>query len=271
MPDSKLNETLKIKPVKYLVHAKATYYPTFVRIYIPNQPYAKDVEGYERPISKSTSLTKVTSEFDETDVERSIRRTRKKIKDHILCNEFDLFATFTFKDDRQNIDRCKTRMAGWLKNQRARVGKFSYIIVPEFHKDKQSLHFHALLGGYKGRLEQSQSPTGQPIKQGGHFVYELPSYTLGFTNVKIIDKKADSQTKVGFYIQKYITKGMPLFFGKNRYWASKSLTLPKTEDNPEKWYKQVTPDREYPNDNGIILEFDKKSSPLTEMYLEAKQ
>ena len=271
MQDPKLKHLLEIPTISTVIYAKATYYPNFVRIYIPKEPYPKHPEGFEKPATKG-SLRTQADELDETDTERSIRRTRKKIKDYVLCNEFELFATFTFKNDRQNIDRCKTRMADWLKNQRSRISKFDYIIVPEFHKDKQSLHFHALFRGYKGKLVQSlNATTAQPIKQNGHNVYEIPGYTLGFTNVKIIDKNIDSQTKVGFYIQKYITKDMPLFFGKNRYWNSKGLNLPKTEDNPQEWYKHIKPDREYRNDNGVILEFDKLSHPLTSIFSEARQ
>lgn len=75
----------------------------------------KDPEGFEKPASLGTSPKPVSDEQYETDVERSIRRTRKKIKDYVLCNEFGLFATFTFREDRYDVDRCKTRMARWEK------------------------------------------------------------------------------------------------------------------------------------------------------------
>ncbi len=199
----------------YLVHAKASHYPNFVRIYLPKASYEKIKPNLElsNRIKKNNSSS---SQFtEESDLERSLRRTRKTIKDYVFCNQFELFVTFTFKQDRQNIDRCKAKMNNWLKNQKKRTGKFEYIIVPEFHKDKQSIHFHALIKGYQGRLKQSVNPkTQMPIKQGVRYVYELPSYTLGFTNVKIIDDKQDSLTKVGFYIQKYITKDMPIFANK---------------------------------------------------------
>lgn len=242
--DSQHSDLNSIKPLiaddAYdLIHATASHYPTFVRLYQPKAPYEKLKPFLElnNPAKKTSS---VSSQFtEETDLERSLRRTRKTIKDYVFCNQFELFATFTFKDDRQNIDRCKTKMNNWLKNQQKRIGKFEYIIVPEFHKDQQSIHFHALIMGYQGRVMQSVNPkTNMPIKQGTRYVYELPSYTLGFTNVKIIDDKQDSLTKVGFYIQKYITKDMPVFANKNRYWASRGLLKPYVEDNPPEWYLQ---------------------------------
>lgn len=249
-----------------LVYAQATYYPRFARVYIPNQPYPKVRPGLEP--SEIVPSSRSQNKYTETDVERSIRRTRKVIKDYVFCNNFELFATFTFKKERQDIARCKTKMSNWLKNQQKRKGRFEYLIVPEFHKDKQAIHFHSLIDGYKGELRQSlSSRTGRPLKQSGRDVFEIPSYTLGFTNVKKIDPNTSSI--VGFYLQKYITKEMPLFFNKNRYWVSRGLSKPNTEDNPEPWYKVAKPDREYAVDNGKILEFDSGKNLIIDIYLEA--
>lgn len=260
-----------VKPVAldeayYLVHAKASHYPSFISLYLPNAPYEKLNAGLE-PINHIKKHSGSASFTIESDLERSLRRTRKQIKDYVFCNQFDLFVTFTFKDDRQNIDRCKSKMNNWLKNQKKRTGKFNYIIVAEFHKDLQSIHFHALFRGYKGRVEQSINPkTDRPIKQGTRYVYELPSYTLGFTNVKKIDDKQDSLTKVGFYIQKYITKDMPVFANKNRYWASRGLAKPIIEENPPAWYLHLQPDRVYENEHGKILEFDTSKHALASLF-----
>lgn len=254
-----------------LVHAVATYYPNFVRVYIPKNPYEKLRDGLEphHPIAKKPEEATKTS--NETDDERSIRRTRKIIKDITLCNTFELFATFTFKDDRQNVIHSKQKMSHWLNNQRKRTGKFSYLIVPEFHKDQHSLHFHALFGGYQGKVAQSLNAEGNPKVVRGREVYHLPSYRLGFTDVKIIDDKKDSHTKVAFYIQKYITKDMPTFAGKKRFWTSKGLAKPATEDNPPEWYLHVQPDREYVNEHGKIIEFNAGKHPLVDIFLEARK
>ncbi len=250
---------------QYLVHARATFYPGFVRIYIPNKPYLKLQENLE--LSGLLSSSRSQNIYTETDTERSIRRTRKAITDYVLCNNFSLFVTFTFRDDRQDIDRCKTKMSNWLKNQRKRKGVFQYLIVPEFHKDKLSIHFHALIDGYAGDVIRAiSSRTGKYLKQAGHDVFEVPSYTLGFTNAKKIEP--DGYVKVGFYLQKYITKEMPLFLNKNRYWASRGLKKPKTQDNPEHWYKVISPDREYILENGRFIEFETGKHPLVDMYVE---
>lgn len=255
------------------VTALATYYPDSVRVYIPKVPIRRHSKWFDAPPRVAASNEKEQEEAkdktsNEDSIERSLRRTRKIIKNYVLCNEFDLFCTFTFADDRQNIPRCKQRMATWLKNQRAKYGQMPYLIVPEFHKDGQSLHFHALLHGYKGPLKESYSSSGKPILQNGKSVYELPSYTHGFTNVKKIDQDASSRSKVAFYLQKYITKDMPMFSNKNRYWASHGLKRPITEDNPEEWHKLAKPDWDVITEYGQIVEFNYGTHPVIDIFIE---
>jgi len=255
------------------VVAQASYYPDSVRVFIPNEPFKKRLPGFDAPLQPASDMSlKLEKTSNETNLERSLRRTKKKIKDYVLCNDFDLFCTFTFAEDRQNINRSKKRMANWLKNQRTDSGKFRYLIVPEFHKDAASLHFHALFGSYKGKVVQSfNSNNGKSIIQNGREVFELPSYSHGFTNVKKIDADAVSRSKVAFYLQKYITKDMPVFTNKNRYWTSHGLKKPIVEDNPEIWYDIAPPDWEVFTDHGRIIEFNYGTHPLIDMFIEAKR
>lgn len=256
----------------YLVRAKATYYPEFVRIWIPNEPYQKITSGYEK---KTTALPLSLDELGEpiikyeTDADRSIRRTRKRIKDYVITNNFELFVTFTFATDRHNEVRSRQRLATWLRNQRVRNGRFLYLAVPEYHKDG-ALHFHVLIGGYKGKMEPATNPhNGNAIKDArGNQVYTLSGYTLGFNNVKIIDS-SEGKTKTAYYIQKYITKDADSTDGRQRYWSSKNLKLPKTEENPQEFYKHIPVDRHYMNDHGTVLEIDKGTHPLSDMFIEA--
>lgn len=256
----------------YLVSAKATYYPEFVRIWIPNEPYQKIKSGYEKKAAATPleldELDEPTTEY-ETDVERSIRRTRKRIKDYVISNDFELFVTFTFATDRHNEERSRQRLATWLRNQRVRSGRFLYLAVPEYHKDG-ALHFHVLMGGYKGKMELATNPhNGKPIKDArGNQVYTLSGYTLGFNNVKVINS-SEGKTKTAYYIQKYITKDADSTDGRQRYWSSKNLKLPKTEENPQEFYRHIAVDRHYMNDHGTVLEIDKGTHPLSDMFIEA--
>lgn len=253
-----------------LVFARAIYYKTKVRVYIPNIPF--QLNGFEVNSSCRHSLTGPSSEANNDNIERSLRRTRKKLSDYILCNTFELFITFTFATNRQDIEEKRRQMSNWLRNQRKCNGKFDYIIVPELHKDKQSLHFHALFNGYCGSIKQAINPkTELPLFNHGQPVYVLPEYTLGFNNAKRIVSDNDSQERVASYVRKYITKDTPLFYGKQRYWASKDLKLPIIQNNPEKWYLAYKPDWEIENEFGRILEFKVGNCPIIDMLWEKYQ
>lgn len=257
-----------------LVKAKATYYPDSVRIYIPNEPYFHKKQGFEgKKHPSSLPMKKEDTPEDpiqyETSEERSIRRTRKALKDYVLCNEFDIFCTFTIAEDRYNDQRSISRFATWLKNQRNRNGKFRYIGVLERHKDG-ALHFHALVGGYTGKLNYAINPnTNEVITDKRHNpVYNFSEYKLGHTTAKVIDSK-EGKTKTAFYLQKYIGKDLSAEFGKNRYWASQGLFKPLTEENPQPFYRHVDTPLHWVVDHGTILEFEYGRDPIIDSFIEA--
>jgi hypothetical protein len=274
-----------------LIEAQATYYPGMVQIFIPKHPIVRKGIGFDLPSRSGSFLTQEDLELQELSVrfdeitgfdigakdresviERSLRRTKKRIGDYILCNDFDMFVTFTIKDDRQNTERSRQKVLGWLKNQRKRNGKFRYIVVPEFHKDGESLHFHALIGEYTGGIKQAINPkTNKPLRQKGSPVFEIPGYTLGFNNVKLIGDKQEDKSKLSAYLKKYITKDMPIFDGKQRYWVSKGLIVPKLEDNPALWYKHVMPDWQHVFENGTLLRFNLEKNVLVDIFWEANK
>lgn len=187
-----------------------------VRLFTYNKSFNKIKPIYELHRQGVTASSSKSGTHNESTLQRSLRRSKTVISDIVLSNDFDMFATFTFKKDRQNKELCKTKMQNWLNNQQKRTGKFQYLIVPEFHKDGKSLHFHALFNNYKGKLIE----TGVLINTRKS--YNIKSYTLGFTSVVKIDNKE----KVANYVKKYITKDMPRFEGKKRYWASTKLKKP---------------------------------------------
>lgn len=254
---------------KLLVSAKASYYREFVRVWVPDQPYIHYPKGVE--LAKKQHIAQmIDSDEDtilyETNQERSLRRTRKAIKDYVHMNDFEWFATFTFAKNRYDDVSAKRRFANWLRNQRKRNGQFRYLVVIEEHKDG-ALHFHVLMGGYKGRLEYAKNPhTGKKIADGhGDYVRNFSEYKLGHSTAK---KITNSMAAVR-YIQKYITKENVATFGKNRYWISKNLRRPIIVENPEPFYRLVEADRHYVLDHGTILEFDKGNHPLIDTFIEA--
>lgn len=277
--------------VSLLIYAQATYYPNMISVYIPKQPIVKHGVGYEDPkrANKFRLEDDLDSLDDKTNIKRSLRRTKKIIRDYVLCNKFDMFITFTFKSQRHDISKSRQRMADWLKNQRNRNGRFRYLIIPEFHKKCQecielkiktcthtdrpkALHFHALFGDYPGKIKQAiNSKTNKLVLQKGKPIYTLTGYTLGFNNVKLISNDNNDDTRISAYIQKYIVKDMPSFSNKHKYWASKGLLLPNIEDNPELWYRQITPDWTKECENGKLLRFNINKNALVDIFWEQNQ
>lgn len=207
---------------KHLVSSITKVYPTLTKHYVYNSPILLRKEGFSPQEVKQRIYTKAQEiENKENILNDSIRRTKTTISDIVLCNSFEHFVTFTFAKDRDDINKCKSKMSKWLDTQQKTHGKFSYVIVPEFHKDGKSLHFHALFKGYKGSLHKTNK------KIGGRVVYNVKSYRKGFTTLVIID----NHEKVSSYIKKYITKDMPSLSAKKRYWCSTGLIRPYTVQN----------------------------------------
>lgn len=244
----------------YDVLASAKIYPNHVRVFIPSYPYQKKIPFMEEIVDGlevEDWPSRIIDPNSEDNLERSVRKTKTLISDYVLCTEFDLFATFTFspkKSDRFNPDLVKLQMASWLKNQKFRNGKFPYLIVPEFHADGKALHFHALFKGYTGELVDA----GKTSK--GRKLFHFKSYTLGFNSAV----KIDNIDKVSSYVKKYITKDMPQFRGKRRFWSSHNLAKPILVDNPDDWYMHVKPKDVFENEYGKIFYIPISDKPVTD-------
>jgi len=196
-----------------LVFNTVKEYPNMIKIAI-----------YREPIKLCSSSDRRKRRNNPECAECSISRTRTTLEDICICNNFDLFCTFTFDPKRyhcSDILYCKSYMNHWTHNARARHSKFlQYLIVPERHKSGQ-IHFHALLKNYDGHLFDSGH------KQGGRTVYNIPHWHFGFsTAVKI-----DNQEAVSRYVRKYITKDMLLLPGTKRYYCSQGLIRPTKSHN----------------------------------------
>lgn len=208
--------------------------------------------------------------LDDENKERSLRRTQKELQDLIDCNDFEWFGTFTFdakKIDRYDEKLVKTTFTKWANNQKRHSPNMNYIFVPERHKDG-AIHFHALLGNYNGKMQQSGS------KWQGEPIFNLTSYKYGFTNFTKIRDKA----KTANYCRKYITKDMySTKASQRRYWRSTNLKTPQKvynhtfDDVLKYWLKNdnPTPDGSinpsdistYTNTHVDVFSFPLKSKP----------
>ena len=185
---------------------------------------------FKRPLIIPRPLPGRTPKRNSTDpseqaLDESLRRTRSVIFDYALANEFTHFATFTFnpkKIDRYSWESVSNTMKYWLNRQKKTSPDFSYLAVPEFHKDG-AIHFHALFKGYAPDLKRTN------VIQNGQRVYNITGFTSGFTNVKELDS---DYSKAAAYVTKYLTKDNIVSFNKRRYWVSKNLIKPIKRYDP---------------------------------------
>ena len=225
----------------------------------------------------------LTSEKD--NLQKSINRTKTKISDYVLCNNFTHFATFTFdpnnpkvkgNENRKNFNNMSDLLKNWLNteqinHQRKHGSKFKYLIVPERHKNG-AWHFHALLEDYKNEVRDfysSKNPyiTVNEIKTAKRYKGRnyLVRYNLGRSEVAPIRDK----TKMSSYIKKYITKELITEKYAKRYWSSRNLIAPEVIENlaplkmPEEYRTQIHDYHEiyevpYPSDYAdFLLEVDR--------------
>lgn len=253
-----------------LVCSQTTIYPDLVSVYIPNSPILKNPTRFNTSLISFPSET--TCKNKEDNVARSLRRTSAEISNILLCNKFKYFATFTFnaqKTDRTDVELLKSKMQNWLKNTQKQYGAFRYLIVAEYHKDKASMHFHALFSDLPCRLVPARSSTTRRlIKSHGKQVYNIASFTLGFTTAVPIDQSAESSSRLAVYIKKYLTKDMVALSGKKRYWVSHGLNRPIKKEDSGEWYKNLTPDWKCRTENGILLRFARGGSEVVDQLLD---
>lgn len=169
---------------------------------------------------------------------RAKRRARAAVRDIALANDFRWFVTLTLdreKVDRYDIKAVTKKLNNWLDNSVRRHG-LMYVLVAETHHDG-AIHFHgffndavravdsgtvSLAGSKKPRRPRSARQRAEWIEQGGHVVYNLPGWTLGFTTA--IELYGERRAAVG-YVCKYISKAQEKIGGR-WYYSGGALRRP---------------------------------------------
>lgn len=150
----------------------------------------------------------------------SISRTRSRIRELALCNDWEWFATFTLspeKNDRFDLAEFVKNFGYWVGNYNKKFGcKLKYIMIPEKHPTSGAWHAHGLL----------HDVAAASLCTNEHGYMDLPYYRerFGFISLsRIKDKQRCSN-----YIAKYVTKEMvetSFDLGKNKhmFYASRGL------------------------------------------------
>ena len=147
-----------------------------------------------------------------------------------MCNpDLDTFVTFTVdpnQADRQSYDQICAKLSVWLSN-RVQRRRLKYILVPEYHKDGVSIHFH----GITNREGLDLVYSGH--KRKGQKVYNVADLPLGYsTAIRITGENATQ--KVSKYIWKYITKQKGQKIGGRFFLHGGPMEVPRYE------YKSVS-------------------------------
>ncbi|MBR6726345.1 MAG: hypothetical protein IKL81_05080 [Clostridia bacterium] len=201
-----------------------------------SQPRFKP-EGWELP-----QKSKIASSDDGSDIVldeaekdsfsdklRAVRRAKIACFDYIVCNpELDVFATLTLSPDaveRSSWTEAYKAIRGWLSN-RVQRHYLRYILVPEYHKDGKSIHFHSVMNSAALKLNKARYPdSGRLMYHKGQQVYNIADFKGGFTTAKIITGES-SADKVAKYIFKYMGKQMGARIGGRYYLHGGDLRVP---------------------------------------------
>ncbi|HFV1150665.1 TPA: hypothetical protein ACGNFN_001086 [Streptococcus agalactiae] len=187
------------------------------------------VSGNNRPTNHERQIR--TEEEQEIYNFQQAQKIQRRIRYYCECNDFDLFWTLTFDDEKVNAkdyEYAKKKLRAWLKYQREKYGKFDYIFIPELYKNGR-IHFHGITFGFSPPLIEARNPkTDKLIKKNGLQIYNAETWKDGFSTVSKIDSKA----KTANYISKYITKDLiaiPSAYRQPKYFVSRGLKKPEIE------------------------------------------
>lgn len=153
-------------------------------------------------------------------LDRAKRRARAAVHDLAMASDMAYFVTLTLnreKVDRYDMKEITRKLNSWLDNQVRRHG-LAYVLVPERHKDG-AVHFH---GFFNDALEVVDSGHKDA---GGHTVYNLPAWSLGFTTA--IPLYGEKRAAVA-YCCKYVSKAQEKIGGR-WYYSGGSLQRPRIE------------------------------------------
>lgn len=196
--------------------------------------FTRDVfrdDGWEYIYDDEIKETSEHVEYDTSNTRSdSLKRSKGKIFDIALSNEWDYMITLTL--DAKRIDRYDPKeiimpFRKWLNNMVFRYG-MKYLIVPEYHEDG-AIHFHGLVKSSDDSLKLVDSGTvkvpniKKPIKVSTakrkkippsewRTVFNLQSYTLGYSSAVRIDNNVEAVSK---YMTKYTCKNFQKIFGKS--------------------------------------------------------
>ena len=217
---------------------RISYYPMrearFKHMYFPRRRGGGSREDSTPEENAAGILEKLG---EKAKMDESLSRSRRTIRDLILCNKFEYFCTFLLnrkKVDRYDLKECKRVITQLFKNYKDRYSPdFRYVIVPEFHKDG-AIHFHGMARGFRPEdltvpkmIAKRNERTGEleMVPNTKKYVdWSYYSKKLGFFSCSLIK----DYEKCARYVSKYITKDLVnIARGQRIFMASTGLNRPE--------------------------------------------
>ena len=175
--------------------------------------------------------------FEQLDMEKeraeknlrdSLNRSKNAVYQYARQSRWKYFITLTFdpqKVDRSDYSACMKIANEWFHNQRKRYAPdLKYLYLGELHSDKVNWHIHGLIDNV-GDIKFTDSGK---LDRNGHKIYNLGSWTSGWTTAVAIEQTDESIFKMSNYVTKYITKDLCMRTkGKRRYYRSNNIDEPK--------------------------------------------
>lgn len=158
---------------------------------------------------------------------RSIRRSKAKVFNMCVLNEWDYFITLTFNkdkvNDRYNLEELKKVTLLYFKRLSKNHG-IKYLLIPELHKDG-ALHWHGLIRDCNNKVKMEKANSKSKSDRD---IYNIVSWqdNKGYNTAVRIDKDEESRLKISSYISKYISKGDKIF-SKYYYCSNDLINEPK--------------------------------------------
>ena len=174
-----------------------------------------------------------SSEFSRLENRRkSFNRARNMLFDIAMSTTvFDCFVTLTLdakEVDRYSYDEVIRRLNVWLSN-RVQRNDLTYILVPEYHKDK-AIHFHGLCNFDALKTVRAFNPyNGTELSDNmDRPIYNIKDFKLGYSSVIPLSGE-NARTATTKYCYKYITKSGGNMVGGRYYLSGGKLGRPKYE------------------------------------------
>lgn len=150
----------------------------------------------------------------------SLSRSKRRIKEICLCNDFEWFVTMTVSSkieeyNRFDLENCVDNCKKIMKKIKRRSPDFKYIYVQEQHSNG-AFHFHGLMKGLPA--------DDIYVNSNGYYSSHIID-TLGYNSFSRID----DYNKCCNYILKYITKDCLRTENNQIYFCSRGLEKPQEE------------------------------------------